>query len=185
FMEFRVQYHQIRYDMHYDGLYDYTYDDWLNRNTVPLEPVWFPTSPISTVVGERFQPVDKARLHSFNWKTTVKMDFSSQVNEHNLFKAGFSYEPQYIDEWHAGEFGPPSTPFNKVPHRDYYPWDFNAYLQDQIEAEGMIVNLGLRLDLFNVNKRVNYTMWDPYALAKGTDGNIAGGLLSFDPEGPY
>ena len=185
FLEFRVQYHQVRYDMHYEGLYDYTYEDWLNRNTVPLEPVWFPTSPISTVVGRRFQPVDKARLHSFNWKTTVKMDFSSQVNEHNLFKAGFSYEPQYIDEWHAGEFGPPSTPFNKVPHRDYSPWDFNAYLQDQIEAEGMIVNLGLRLDMFNVNKRVNYTMWDPYALAKGTDGNIAGGLLSFDPEGPY
>ena len=185
FMEFRVQYHQVRYDMHYEGLYDYTYDDWLNRNTVPLEPKWFPTSPVSTVISRRQQPVDKARLHSFNWKTTVKLDFSSQVNEHNLFKAGFSYEPQYIDEWHAGDFGPASTPFNKVPHRDYYPWDFNAYVQDQIEAKGMIVNLGLRLDMFNANKKVNYTIWDPYALATGTDGNIAGGLLSFDPDGPH
>ena len=185
FMEFRIQYHQVRYDMHYEGLYDYTYDDWLNRNTVPLEPKWFPTSPVSTVISRRQQPVDKARLHSFNWKTTVKLDFSSQVNEHNLFKAGFSYEPQYIDEWHAGDFGPASTPFNKVPHRDYYPWDFNAYVQDQIEAKGMIVNLGLRLDMFNANKKVNYTIWDPYALATGTDGNIAGGLLSFDPDGPH
>lgn len=185
FMEFRVQYHQVRYDMHYEGLYDYTYDDWLNRNTAPLEPKWFPTSPISTVISRRQQPVDKARLHSFNWKTTVKMDFSSQVNEHNLFKAGFSFEPQYIDEWHAGDFGPASTPFNKVPHRDYYPWDFNAYVQDQIEAKGMIVNLGLRLDMFNANKKVNYTIWDPYALATGTQGNTAGGLLSFDPDGPH
>ena len=185
FMEFRIQYHQVRYDMHYEGLYDYTYEDWLNRNTVPLEPKWFPTSPVSTVISRRLQPVDKARLHSFNWKTTVKLDFSSQVNEHNLLKAGFSFEPQYIDEWHAGDFGPASTPFNKVPHRDYYPWDFNAYVQDQIEAKGMIVNLGLRVDLFNANKKVNYTIWDPYALATGTQGNTAGGLLSFDPDGPH
>ena len=185
FLEFRVQYHQVRYDMHYEGLYHYTFEDWENRTTAPLAPEWFPTSPISTVISRRQQPVDQARLHSFNWKTTVKMDFSSQVNEHNLFKAGFSYEPQYIDEWHAGNFGPPSTPFNKVPHRDYYPWDFSAYLQDQIEAEGMIVNLGLRLDMFNANKMVNYTMWDPYALARDTQGNIAGGLLSFDPDGPH
>ena len=184
FLEFRVQYHQVQYDMNYHGLYDYTYEDWLNRNTVPLEPVWFSPSPVQTVRGQRFQPTDKAKLHAFNWKTTFKLDFSSQVNEHNLFKAGFSFEPQYVDEWHAGEFSPASAPFNRVPHGDYNPWDFNVYLQDQIEAEGMIVNLGLRLDMFSANKKVNYTMWDPYALSKWTDGNTAGGLLSFDPNGP-
>ncbi len=178
FLEFRVQYHQVRYDMHYLGLFDYTYEDFLNRNTVPLEPLWFSTSPVSTVISRRQHPVDRARMHAFNWKTTFKLDVTSQVNEKNLLKAGFSFEPQYVDQWHGGQFRPDWEIFNKVPMRDHNPWDFNAYLQDQIEAEGMVVNLGLRLDAFSANKKVNYTIWDPYALSKWTDGNTVGGIIS-------
>ena len=187
FMDFRVQHYRMDYDAHYENLASnpVLFQDQLDRTPEFLEPTWFPSSPVSTG-GRQWQwPRDNSKMFANTWRTTFRFDLTSQVNEHNLVKTGFSYEPQYIDTWIGGQFGSASQPFNKVPNRDYSPWDFTAYVQDQIEAEGMIVNLGLRLDMFNANRKVNYTLWDPYALSGITDGNTAGGILSFDPEGPH
>ncbi len=187
FMDFRIQHYRMDYDAHYENLdtNPVLFQDQLDRTPVFLEPTWFPSSPVSTG-GRRWQwPRDNAKMFANTWRTTFRFDLTSQVNEHNLFKTGLSFEPQYIDTWIGGQFGSASQPFNKVPNRDYRPWDFTAYVQDQIEAEGMIVNLGLRLDMFNANRKINYTLWDPYALSSITDGNIAGGILSFDQEGPH
>ena len=187
FMDFRIQHYRMDYDAHYENLASnpVLFQDQLDRTPAFLEPTWFPSSPVSTG-GRQWQwPRDNSKMFANTYRTTFRFDLTSQVNEHNLVKTGFSYEPQYIDTWIGGQFGSASQPFNKVPNRDYSPWDFTAYVQDQIEAEGMIVNLGLRLDMFNANRKVNYTLWDPYALSSITDGNIAGGILSFDPEGPH
>ena len=187
FMDFRVQHYRMDYDAHYENLNTnpVLFQDQLDRTPAFLEPTWFPSSPVSTG-GRQWQwPRDNSKMFANTYRTTFRLDLTSQVNEHNLVKTGFSFEPQYIDTWIGGQFGSASQPFNKVPNRDYSPWDFTAYVQDQIEAEGMIVNLGLRLDMFNANRKVNYTLWDPYALSSITDGNIAGGILSFDPEGPH
>ena len=187
FMDFRIQHYRMDYDAHYENLNTnpVLFQDQLDRTPVFLEPTWFPSSPVSTG-GRRWQwPRDNSKMFANTYRTTFRFDLTSQVNEHNLVKTGFSFEPQYIDTWIGGQFGSASQPFNKVPNRDYSPWDFTAYVQDQIEAEGMIVNLGLRLDMFNANRKVNYTLWDPYALSSITDGNIAGGILSFDPDGPH
>ena len=187
FMDFRIQHYRMDYDAHYENLdtNPVLFQDQLDRTPAFLEPTWFPTSPVSTG-GRRWQwPRDNAKLFANTWRTSINFDLTSQVNEHNLVKAGLSFDPQYIDTWYGGQFGSASQPFNKVPNRDYSPWDFTAYVQDQIEAEGMIVNLGLRLDMFNANRNVNYILWDPYALSSITDGNIAGGILSFDPDGPH
>lgn len=188
FMDFRIQHYRMDYDAHYENLTDTNpvlFQDQVDRTPAFLEPTWFPSSPVSTG-GRRWQwPRDNAKMFANTWRTTFRFDLTSQVNEHHLVKTGLSYEPQYIDTWYGGQFGSASQPFNKVPNRHYRPWDFTAYVQDQIEAEGMIVNLGLRLDMFNANRNINYTLWDPYALSRITDGNTAGGILSFDPDGPH
>jgi hypothetical protein len=186
FAELSILHHRLDYDAHYENIDSnpVTFQDQVDKTPAFLEPTWFPSSPISTVTRAWQWPRDQSKGFSNTTKTTFKFEISSQMNEYNQVKVGLSFEPQYINSWVGGQFGSASQPFNKVPNRDYHPWDFAAFVQDQIEAEGMIVNLGLRLDMFNANRRVNYTLWDPYALSTITDGNIAGGLFSFDPDGP-
>ena len=90
--------------------------------------------------------------------TTLKADFTSQVNFHNLVKTGLEFVYNdihfdygtiafyYLDRW--------------AEHvvLDAKPIRAAVYLQDKLETKGFIMNLGLRLDYSNSN-----TDWyDPY-----------------------
>ncbi|MCJ7812327.1 TonB-dependent receptor, partial [bacterium] len=84
---------------------------------------------------------DLGRGITFN----AKFDLTSQMDKYNQVKAGFdfTYDDQYTYYHHIRI---ESEWENRFVEYQHYPYRFGAYLQDKLEFEGMIANLGLRLD---------------------------------------
>jgi outer membrane receptor for ferrienterochelin and colicin len=119
-------------------------------------------------------------LHRFERNTTTlvaKFDLTSQVTRAHQVKTGFELRRHelFLDEINLVPqedpvTGQPITPFQpKVPdiselNHDRYrerPIEFSAYVQDKIEMESMIVNIGLRFDYFDSRGRVLADPADP------------------------
>lgn len=117
-------------------------------------------------------------LHRFERETTTligKFDFTSQVSENHLIKLGFegrwhklffddfSLEPMRINNIEVVPFVP-SVPAENTPNRTKYnnePIEFSAYIQDKIEYENVIINIGLRLDYFDSRGNILVDPTDP------------------------
>jgi len=84
---------------------------------------------------------DSSRISVYN----ARADYVSQFDKNNQFKAGleFVYSDNNVNYASVDEFLP-SGRSQSVWHT--YPVRGAAYLQDKLEFEGMIANLGLRLD---------------------------------------
>jgi hypothetical protein len=81
---------------------------------------------------------------------SAKFDVTSQLDKYNQVKAGL--ELAYTDNWVRSrneDIALPSGRYNTAWHN--YPIRGALYLQDKLEFEGMIANLGLRLEYLNPN----------------------------------
>ncbi|MBO6621551.1 MAG: TonB-dependent receptor [Balneola sp.] len=113
-----------------------------------------------------------------------KAEVSSQVNENHYIKAGFNLQ---FDEVSFENISlvpftdpsisfPPGTPeelkpfvklgypeINTPGYQKYSesPRNFSAYVQDKIEFDNLIINVGLRFDYFDPNSRVVSDLEDP------------------------
>ena len=108
----------------------------------------------------------------------AKVDFTSQVDRFNLIKAGVEYRLHNIEtrELVTISDGPvyeqPNLriPSSNTAGNDAYtqtPREFSAYVQDKIEIDEIILNAGLRFDLWNPNGRIPN---DPEAITNPEDG---------------
>lgn len=73
----------------------------------------------------------------------------SQVNRNNLIKAGFQFAYYDIDVDMDMNFYS-SGNYRKVKFK-VYPYEGAFYVQDKMEFSGLIANLGLRLDFYDLN----------------------------------
>lgn len=104
-----------------------------------------------------------------------KIDFTSQATQTNLIKVGvevkshsmkfddYKLEPLRIDGVPVDPFQP-SIPGEDQTNRVKYenkPFEASAYVQDKIEYESVIINIGLRLDYFDANGKVLVDVTDP------------------------
>lgn len=113
-----------------------------------------------------------------------KADVSSQLNEHHFIKAGLSAQ---FDEIKFEQIGliplegegvtlPPGTPEELIPFIELgypapntpgfqkyteNPISLSAFIQDKIEYENLIINVGLRFDYFDPNTLVPADLEDP------------------------
>ena len=81
---------------------------------------------------------------------SAKLDITSQFDKYNQVKAGLEFA--YTDNWVRArneDIALPSGRYNTAWHN--YPIRGAVYLQDKLEFEGMIANLGLRLEYLNPN----------------------------------
>ena len=117
-------------------------------------------------------------LHRFYRETGTflgRLDFTSQVNKENLLKFGaefkshkmnfddYNLEPARLNGKDIEPFQP-SIPGLDQPNRVTYetePFEVSAYLQDKLEFEDVIINVGLRLDYFDSNGKVLVDVKDP------------------------
>jgi outer membrane receptor for ferrienterochelin and colicin len=105
-----------------------------------------------------------------------KFDFTSQINKNNLVKAGAEFRAHELELHNftiipaTDELGSEITPFQPaVPpvghlNRDDYnqkPYEFSGYLQDKVELNDIIFNIGLRYDYFNSNAYIPKDFSDP------------------------
>jgi hypothetical protein len=83
---------------------------------------------------------------SFNW----------QFDNSNFLKAGFEFRYNTLDERESRRFPSFTTNdrywLNQGLNETYHPIQGSFYLQDKMEFESMILNLGVRYDYFNPNR---------------------------------
>jgi len=110
--------------------------------------------PGSSVAGYSYHPNDITRsLEDVDQKKfTFKADLTSQVNDKHQVKTGVQvdYFDLYLADFSVASGG---NDYNDKYHK--FPLYGAAYIQDKIELEGMIVNVGLRFDY--INPRAKYS----------------------------
>lgn len=97
---------------------------------------------------------------------TISANVSSQLNKWNLVKAGFEYKRYKVkDRWISGinefwnyvedpndaSFVVPEKRHYEQVHYNFSPLQMAAYVQDKLEFEDFILNLGLRFDYLDTN----------------------------------
>ncbi|MFH1198171.1 MAG: carboxypeptidase-like regulatory domain-containing protein [bacterium] len=121
-----------------------------------------------------------------------KLDFTSQVNKSNQIRAGAEVRlhEMILNSYQivpaTDEDGTELTPFQPaIPdianiNRTNYnekPTEFSAYIQDKLEFNDIIVNIGLRYDYFNANGYVPVDPSDPNIYSPFKDKHIYSGWV--------
>jgi hypothetical protein len=103
------------------------------------------------------------------------MDFTSQVDQNHLLKVGaegrlhslhfndYNLEPNRTNGVEDSIFTPAIPDVTSPNHTifDTRPYEISGYLQDKIEFESVIINLGLRVDFFDPQGKVLVDPTDP------------------------
>ena len=103
---------------------------------------------------------------------SLALNYTNRLNVHHHLKSGVEYKRNSIDELQHRTTVPTHDPYFKFDTVDYgiHPWSLGIYIQDRIEYEDIIVNLGLRLDTYNMDTRI----WDDYFAPVEWDTTTAG-----------
>ncbi|HDQ45618.1 MAG TPA: TonB-dependent receptor [bacterium] len=123
---------------------------------------YWPATKEGIVFG-RGEQASLARDFSRSSATTLRADLTSQVNYHNLVKAGIEliYNDLDLDYGFIQMQTEGKTYANRVQMRNF-PVRGALYVQDKLETKGFTMNAGLRLDYSN-----SQTDWwdvDPYEI---------------------
>jgi outer membrane receptor protein involved in Fe transport len=105
-----------------------------------------------------------ARDNTKTSATTVKLDFTSQVNFNNEIKTGieFVYNDLNLD-YGTIQMQTSGTRYSSRVQMEAFPVRAAVYLQDKLETQGFTLNAGLRLDYSNAN--TDWWQFDPYNVA--------------------
>lgn len=109
------------------------------------------------------------RSNDFTRYYALTFDLTSQVNKNNMVKFGGSARFHDIKrDYYALQFSQadyrPVIPEKITPFHSYYtaiPQEFAAYIQDKIEFQELIINLGIRFDYFDSDGRILADPRDP------------------------
>ena len=128
------------------------------------------------------------RTHTYRLSESFggKFDITSQINSRHEIKAGFQYRNDQLNErnfsilYDSNTYRIPTiAPENESPSHSYYSENatiMSSYLQDKLEYQSFIMNIGLRYDEFDprtnhINNLINpevgevasskKTMWSP------------------------
>ena len=99
---------------------------------------------------------DYSSMHDLN----IRFDITSQMNKYNQVKAGILYN---YDDFHTNyeKISQYSVNDEYKANWRYFPYRIGAYIQDKLEFEGMIANIGIRADYSNAN--ADWFSGDPYS----------------------
>lgn len=139
---------------------DFEYIDSVEYWTDNVDPyVWaYPADYPDTVRRGVYRPYDAAtgtptfNRYRYNQEThttnTAEASLTSQVTPMHEIKTGFIYKKYDINYFHA-DVASGGNYYMEKHHT--YPYQWSTYLRDKIEARGMVVNAGLRIDYFDSN----------------------------------
>jgi outer membrane receptor protein involved in Fe transport len=114
----------------------------------------------NTYVGEFFSSADPTSKTSTNSTTyQLKTDAIWQIDSYNELKAGFSFQ-QHVVDWYE-IFNITATKPYETDIRDRKPYEGAFYLQDKIERDAFVLNIGLRLDLADQQSTFRENPLDP------------------------
>ncbi len=117
-----------------------------------------------------YQRIDRSRLN-------FKFDLTSQVTFNHQIKTGISYTIHNVDvdakqsELYGAGRKYPTSKFH-VNIYTFNPKEFAFYIQDRIEFQGLIVNVGGRVDGFDTDTELFENEWDPLDEIKTEAGEL-------------
>jgi len=153
------------------GVYDYVIDPNSPDGYIDPDDI---INPTSNSFMNRGMSLNHFKRSTAYW--IAKLDMTSQVNKKNQLKFGaelrlheltlnsFTIIPKVDATGTEIEPFVPDVPLISNPNRSDYnrkPREFSAYVQDKIEFNDIIVNLGLRYDYFDANSVVIADPTDP------------------------
>jgi hypothetical protein len=112
---------------------------------------------------------DVGRANSTTKYFSFNLDLTSQINKNNLIKIGASGRLHNLEqEYYNLQFSQinyrPIVPDINSAYHTYYaakPKEYAAFIQDKIEFDELIINLGVRFDYFDSDGRVLSDPRDP------------------------
>ena len=138
---------------------------------MPLPPLWTPDDPMRQVTlewilggydttdphrqvygyypysssgaGVSYEGSDRYYTNHNEITRTLKADVTSQVTTHHQLKSGILYNALTLD------MNDVQFPWSTAPSQTRYvkhPWELGLYLQDKVEYDFLILNLGIRYD---------------------------------------
>ena len=144
------------------------YSRWLtDESTVGWGDSWFDLAGNFRLESRQIQ----VNNYSTSKVYTARGDLISQVHRSHQFKTGAEFKLFDVDYQHYYmEF-----PAGDVWHLDNVfsgkPVDLSAYIQDKMEYEGLVVNVGLRLDGFNARHNYPESIFDPLGFQTWSGGD--------------
>ena len=99
------------------------------------------------------------RGNEFSKTVNISGNLISQLDKYNFLKAGFQfyyYDLKVDKDENAYNLG-------NIRHLNYrkFPYEGAFFIEDKMEFEGMIANLGLRLDFYNLNTNFFSDLYSP------------------------
>ena len=96
--------------------------------------------------------------------TTVSLDasYTNQITKAHLLNGGIQANYYFLNVSDINDIASKGN----IAQTKYtaYPYELGVYVQDKMEFEGMIANVGLRWDLWNSNNEFYTDQFDPYVL---------------------
>ena len=135
-------------------------------------PAYQPTEKLNTPVEYLFYFGGTSNSHSYEKSRTtlIKFDWASQIHPSHELKFGLQTKMHQLDfedfsvRRDTTTFRTPTILSIETPYHDYYvkkPYELSAYLQDKMEYESIILNVGLRWDYFNPNSQYSTNVLYP------------------------
>ncbi|HWR84145.1 MAG TPA: TonB-dependent receptor, partial [Candidatus Deferrimicrobium sp.] len=147
------------YSVDSNGVYNGTIDDDNYNNDADYSD---PVQATGFTVGDDFNPSFRKWKARYN---TGTVSLLTQMNKWNQVKSGFEYR-QYSIDWDSKRF------LNDFPYGEKYssrPTYASAYVQDKMEYNHFIVNLGVRFDYRDADISYNVTPREFTATYKRAD----------------
>lgn len=96
------------------------------------------------------------RKKDFDSEYTFSGKITSQINKKWQMKGGFGFTYNVFDRYQE------ARAWDAVEDRVYEPYQGNLWWSNKLEFEGLIMNLGLRLDFYNPNDVIYVDPYDPF-----------------------
>jgi len=149
--------HMLDQHSYYEVVYQYLHSKYWTfetqaRDTTKLEivsGVWRDEAPYGYDAGEW---MNLGRDSSLTQTHSLKFDYTNQINTTNQYKTGilFKYSKLRIRSYTESD----KDTWTRAQIYDQPPFSLAAYVQDKLEYEGFIANVGLRLEYNNPNAPV-------------------------------
>jgi hypothetical protein len=149
--------------------------DRSDRNNLLTDSVGLPIV-ISMVPRYTLQDYYRTWTKDFSQSYQLKGDYTNQITEVHNMKAGFTLKA-FDFNYENSSTSSGSSQSNNMNVFNGNPYEGNVYLQDKIETEGLVVNVGVRADFFNENRDAPKNMFDPLAFEVATPGHDPGAPL--------
>ncbi len=116
----------------------------------------FYTIPAGYSVGGMNTTYGDAKTNSFN----INGNYTSQMTMNHLIKSGIQFTYHDIDV--NRKIGMTNAANMRFDDYHVYPYEGAVYVQDKMEFEGIIANVGLRFDFYNFNTTFFTNKFSPY-----------------------